>query len=73
MQPNLKLIKAWEVLTAEQSWTDLPLWVVKRVPTPKRLEVKDKKIVTKQPSTEFIHIALRMIDQNIEIYKCSQP
>ena len=66
VQPTLELIKAWEVLTAEQSWTDSPLWVVKRVPTPKRLEVKDKKIVTKQPSTEFIHIALRMIDQNIE-------
>jgi len=66
VQPTLELIRAWGVVTAEQSWKDSPLWVVKRVPTPKRLEVKDQKIVTKQPSTEFIQIALRMIDPGIK-------
>jgi hypothetical protein len=66
VQPTLKLIEAWEVITAEQSWNDLPLLRVKDVPTPKRLDVRDQKIVTKQPSTEFIRIALRMIDPNIK-------
>jgi hypothetical protein len=62
----LELIEAWENVTAEQFAEDSPLWLRKRVPTPKREKTDDGKIVIKQPSTEFIGIALRMIDPKIK-------
>jgi hypothetical protein len=66
VQQVFELMEAWEVVTAEQLWgEDSPVWVLKRVPTPKKLHVNDKKIVIKQPSTEFIRIALRMINPAI--------
>ena len=66
VQPALELIQVWESLTATPYCEDSPLEVIKRVPTPKRLEVKDRKYLTKQPSTEFILIALRMINPKIK-------
>ena len=70
VQPALELIDVWEFLTATRYREDSPLEVIKRVPTPKRLEAsgpkgKDQKYLTKQPSTEFISIALHMINPNI--------
>ena len=70
VQPALELIEAWEAITATRYCEDSPLEVIKRVPTPKRLEAsgpkgKDQKYLTKQPSTEFISIALHMINPNI--------
>jgi len=62
----LELIDAWENITAEQFAEDSPLWLRKRVPTPKREKTDDKKSVIIQPSTEFIGIALRMIDPKIK-------
>ncbi len=66
--PALELIDAWESVTSERLTDDSPVWFLKRVPTPKRLEtdVKDRKFDTKQPSTEFVWIALRMIDPKIK-------
>jgi hypothetical protein len=60
VRPALELIEAWESITT-----------IKRVPTPKKLDVsgpksKDDEIPTKQPSTEFILIALRMINPKIK-------
>jgi hypothetical protein len=66
--PALELIDAWESVTSERLTDDSPVWFLKRVPTPKRLEtdVKDRKFDTKQPSTKFVWIALRMIDPKIK-------
>ncbi len=66
VQQALVLMDAWEIVTARQFSADLPLLILKRVPTPKRLDVKDREIITKQPSTNFIRIALRMIDPKIK-------
>jgi hypothetical protein len=71
VQPALELIEVWESLTATPYWEDSRVALIKRVPTPKRLEVsgprgKDPRYLTKQPSTEFILIALRMINPNIK-------
>src|SRR6185503_16435053 len=71
VEPALELIQVWESLTATRYAEDSPLWLMKRVPTPKKLEIsepkgKDQKYLTKQPSTEFILIALRMIDPKIK-------
>jgi len=71
VQPALALIEVWETLTATPYWEDSPVAFIKRVPTPKKLELsgpkgKDQKYLTKQPSTEFILIALRMINPKIK-------
>lgn len=66
VQQALELINAWENVTAERFAEDSPLWLIKRVPTPKREKTDDEEIVIKQPSTEFIQIALRMINPTIK-------
>jgi hypothetical protein len=64
----MALIDAWESATAEQLQEDSPLWLMKRVPTPKRLDEKgsNKVLNTKQPSTEFVWISLRLINPRIK-------
>jgi hypothetical protein len=69
--PALELIEAWESITTTRDREDSPLTFIKRVPTPKKLDIsgpksKDQEIPTKQPSTEFILIALRMINPKIK-------
>jgi hypothetical protein len=72
LQLTILLINAWESLIAEQYSDDTALApIITRVPMPKRLDTSDverkkSKIVSKQPSTEFILTALRMINPNIK-------
>jgi hypothetical protein len=62
-----QLIDLWEATTAQRKSEDSPVWQISRVPTPKRLDTRDdqKDLLTKQHSTRFIRIALRMISPNI--------
>jgi len=68
VQPALKLIEIWESVTSELMRDDSSVWVIKRIPTPKKLDtsVPVKGFNTKQPSTKFILITLRMINPKIK-------
>lgn len=66
LQTALVLINVWETVTAELSRGKSPNAIMKRVPMPKRLKVNDQRFPTKQASTEFIAIALRMINPRIK-------
>jgi hypothetical protein len=71
MLPALELIEAWESITAKKLGEDSPVMLIKRIPTPKRLDTsgpkdKERQFETKQPSTEFIRLALRMIKPDIK-------
>ena len=66
----VELINAWEIATSERL-NNSSGFVLQRVPTPKRTEAKleakdDWKLFTKQPSTQFVGIVLRIIDPTVK-------
>lgn len=67
-RPALELIELWEFITAEKPSLSTG-WMIKKVPTPKKLDIERPKggnhVETKQSSTEFIRLSLRMIKPEI--------
>jgi hypothetical protein len=61
---TVHLMQIWENFIPEQ-FAHSPHSLIKRVPTPKKYVTEDNEIVVKQPSTQFIRIALRMIHPTI--------
>jgi hypothetical protein len=68
--PAFELMNAWESSTAVQL-NDVEVWERKRIPVPKGLGagvrgLKDEEINSKQPSTIFIGVVMRLIESTIK-------
>lgn len=59
------LIDLWELTTAARPSDDSSISWLKRIPAPKKMKVRDGEYIIKQSATQFVCIALRMVDPTI--------
>jgi hypothetical protein len=69
VEPTLELIQLWESICTIPFADGSDFEFIRRIPTPKKLSVpkaKGQRFMSKQPSTEFIHLSLQMINPKIK-------